>query len=154
MLGLCGVGPTRAHVELQVLRDGADGAEVGAVVEMLLHRIGRNLPKFIFHSFADAHGVHGDTCTRRRASPRSCRDLRQAQPPRLRGGPGHPASPASLAFLAYSVMSSCERPSVKTSPIRGTLCLEGRAPSASEKLFSSMCLRARPVMVPFSMYST
>lgn len=43
---------------------------------------------------------------------------------------------------------------MKTSPIRGMLRLAGRAPSASEKLFSSMCLRARPVIVPFSMYST
>ena len=35
----CWLGRTRAHVEFQVLCDGADGGEVGAVVEMLLHRI-------------------------------------------------------------------------------------------------------------------
>lgn len=68
-------------------------------------------------------------------------------------GPQHWALPASLVFLANSVMSSWERPSVNTSPIRGMLRLAGRAPSASEKLFSSMCFRARPVIVPFSMYS-
>ena len=65
-----------------------------------------------------------------------------------------PVLPASLGILANSVMSSWERPSVKTSPMRGMLRLAGRAPSASEKLFSSMCFRARPVIVPFSMYST
>lgn len=43
---------------------------------------------------------------------------------------------------------------MKTSPILGTLWERGLAPSSSEKLCSTMCLRARPVMVPFSMYST
>lgn len=65
-----------------------------------------------------------------------------------------PLSPDSFALLAHSEMSSWERPSVKTSPILGTLWERGLAPSSSEKLCSTMCLRARPVMVPFSMYST
>lgn len=64
------------------------------------------------------------------------------------------ALPDSFAFLAHSEMSSWERPSVKTRPILGMFWERGRAPSASEKLCSTMCLRARPVMVPFSMYCT
>ncbi|KAJ0023454.1 hypothetical protein NQD34_003353 [Periophthalmus magnuspinnatus] len=87
--------------------------------------VGRNLSQLVLHSFAHTHRIHGDAWR--------CQQQ------------------TSLAFLAYSVMSSWERPSVNTRPIRGMLRLAGRAPSASEKLFSSMCFRARPVIVPFSM---
>lgn len=92
-----------------------------------------------------------------------CCSLPQSQPPQgtILGCPKHcnmgvprPPAPDSFALLAHSEMSSWERPSVKTRPILGMLWERGLAPSSSEKLCSTMCLRARPVMVPFSMYST
>lgn len=53
---------TGAHVEFEVLRDGADGGEVGGVVEVFLHRLRCDLTKFVLHSFSNTHGVHGDSC--------------------------------------------------------------------------------------------
>lgn len=55
---------TWADVEFEVLSDGADGGEVGGIIEMFLQRLGRNLTEFIFHGFSNAHRVHGDTCVR------------------------------------------------------------------------------------------
>lgn len=57
---------TWAHVEFEVLGDGADGSEVGGVIEMFLHRLRGDFTEFILHSFSNTHCVHGDTCTQGR----------------------------------------------------------------------------------------
>lgn len=54
---------TWAHVEFEVLSDGADGSEVGGVIEMFLHRLRSDFTEFILHSFSNTDCVHGDACT-------------------------------------------------------------------------------------------
>ncbi|TNN33182.1 hypothetical protein EYF80_056654 [Liparis tanakae] len=57
--------------------------------------------------------------------------------------------PESFALSAHSDTSSCDLPSVNTTPTRAT---PGRAPSLAEKLRSNMWRRAEPVMEPRPMY--
>ena len=55
---------TWTDVQLEVLSDGADGREVGGVIEMFLRGFGRDLTKLLLYSFSHAHSVHGDACVR------------------------------------------------------------------------------------------
>lgn len=56
-----GERPTWAHVELEVLGNGADGGEVGGVVEMFFHRLRCDFTQLVLYSFSNTHSVHGDT---------------------------------------------------------------------------------------------
>ncbi len=53
---------TCTDIEFEVLRDLADGSEVGGVEEVFFHGLRGNLSQLILHGFTHTYSIHGDTC--------------------------------------------------------------------------------------------